>query len=106
MNITLICKGGENTGLGHLHRSVSFVEGAKEYAKINVIAIIDKGLEVLFREIPEVEFIYDEGSLSNLLEQEKFSTKNCIIDTVFLSESNQQIIRKKYEKVISISPKK
>src|ERR1700741_3975053 len=104
MNITLVCKGGANTGLGHLHRAISFIEGAEGHAVFHVIAIMDKGLETLFKNIPDVTFIYDEADLPKVINQEKFNSACCIIDTVELSAANQQVLRSRYEKIISLSP--
>ncbi len=90
MNFTLICKGGVNTGLGHLHRTISFVEGAKEFANFNVIAIIDKGLESIFKDISNVNFIYNDSDLSSALSSIVNETDTCIIDMVELPENERK----------------
>ncbi len=104
MNITLVCKGGVNTGLGHVHRTVSFIEGIGEAADIRTIAIIDRGLEILFKEIKNVFFIYEETELEAILKQTELNTEYCIIDAVELTENNQKALRNKYKKIISLSP--
>jgi spore coat polysaccharide biosynthesis predicted glycosyltransferase SpsG len=104
MNITLICKGGVNTGLGHLHRAVSFVESAREHADFNVVAIIDKGLEVLFKEIPDTVFIYKDQELTSVIKLLKDDGGFCIIDMIELDQNEQQFIRNRYKKIISLSP--
>ncbi len=104
MNFTLICKGGVNTGLGHLHRTISFVEGAKEFASFNVIAIIDKGLENLFKDIPTTVFIYNDTELTTALNLITGEADTCIIDMVELSENERKIIRSRYKRIVSLSP--
>jgi spore coat polysaccharide biosynthesis predicted glycosyltransferase SpsG len=104
MNITLICKGGVDTGLGHLHRSISFLEGAKDHAQFTVIVIIDKGLEMLFKNISNVSFIYSDDFLSNAINALNDQNQYCILDMVELADNQQQFIRSKYKKIISLSP--
>ncbi|MFL5754305.1 MAG: hypothetical protein ACJ76F_12915 [Bacteroidia bacterium] len=104
MNITIVCKGGVNTGLGHLHRTISFIEGAGNYAGFKLIAIIDKGLEVLFKNMPGTTFIYEESGLPEALSGKEFETTCCIIDSTDLNPDNQRLLRNKYGKIISLSP--
>ncbi|MDF2452205.1 MAG: hypothetical protein K0S26_1709 [Bacteroidota bacterium] len=104
MKFTLICKGGVNTGLGHLHRTLSFVEDAKQFADLTLIVILDKGLEALFKDIANVSFIYSEADLANALQSIDNSAENCIIDCVDLNSDNQQLLRNRFKKIISLSP--
>jgi spore coat polysaccharide biosynthesis predicted glycosyltransferase SpsG len=104
MNITLICKGGVNTGLGHLHRTISFLHEAENFADFTVIAIIDRGLELLFKEVIQPVFIYNENDLAKALECLKNSAESCIIDCVELNSDNQILLRSKFKKIISLSP--
>jgi spore coat polysaccharide biosynthesis predicted glycosyltransferase SpsG len=104
MIFTLICKGGVNTGLGHLHRSISFVEGTNACASFFVIAIIDRGLESLFKDIPNVQFIYNDSELISALNTRKEESENCIIDMVELPEQERKFVRSKFKKIISLSP--
>ncbi len=104
MTIGIVCKGGVNTGLGHLHRTISFIEDAKAFADFRLIAIIDKGLEVLFKDIPNASFVYNETDLPQALNSIPATIDHCIIDCVELNEDNQQLLRKKFQRIISLSP--
>jgi spore coat polysaccharide biosynthesis predicted glycosyltransferase SpsG len=104
MNIAIICKGGVNTGLGHLHRTISFLEDVKELASFKVIAIIDKGLEVLFKDTPGVIFIYNEVDLNSILKNLDNDIQNCILDCVELNSDNQKLLRTRFKKIVSLSP--
>lgn len=104
MNITLVCKGGVNTGLGHLHRTISFIEDAKQFANFTIIAILDRGLEILFKDIANVNFIYNEVDLEKTVLGISNNAEHCIIDCVELDTHNQQFLRSKFKKIISLSP--
>lgn len=104
MNFTLICKGGVNTGLGHLHRTISFVEGAKEFSNFNVIAILDKGLERIFKDVSNVNFIYKDKDLSSALNSIVNETDTCIIDMIELPVNERRVIRNRYKRIVSLSP--
>lgn len=102
--ITLICKGGVSTGLGHLQRSVSFIEGAREFVKLKVFALVDEGLEVLFRNIEDVVFIHNEAELSKEITSSNTAADCCVLDMLDLEASQQEFIRKKYKNIVSLSP--
>ena len=104
MNITLVCKGGVNTGLGHLHRTISFIEDAKQFANFTIIAILDRGLEILFKDISNVNFIYEEVDLEKTIRSINNNAEHCIIDCVELDTHNQQFLRSRFKKIISLSP--
>lgn len=104
MNITLVCKGGVNTGLGHLHRTISFIEDAKQFADFTIIAILDRGLEILFKDIANVNFIYNEVDLEKTVLGISNNAEHCIIDCVELDTHNQQFLRSRFRKIISLSP--
>ncbi len=104
MKIAIICKGGINTGLGHLHRVISFVEDTRQYADYSIIAIIDKGLEVLFKNISNVSFIYSESELNEKVKILDNQINNCLIDCVELQKESQIILRERFQTIISLSP--
>jgi spore coat polysaccharide biosynthesis predicted glycosyltransferase SpsG len=104
MNITLVCKGGVNTGLGHLHRTISFIGDAKQFANFTIIAILDRGLEILFKGIEGVNFIHSEVNLKKALLNISNNAECCIIDCVELDTDNQQFLRSRFKKIISLSP--
>lgn len=104
MSITIICKGGVNTGLGHLHRTISFIEDAKQFSDFKLVAIIDYGLEVLFKDIEDVYYVYNETDLEKALNNANYNSGNCIIDCVELNSDNQKLLRSKFKKIISLSP--
>lgn len=104
MNITLVCKGGVNTGLGHLHRTISFIEDAKQFANFTIIAILDRGLETLFKDTANVSFIYCEVDLEKTILSISNNAEHCIIDCVELDTHNQHFLRSRFKKIISLSP--
>ncbi|MDT3699103.1 MAG: hypothetical protein RO469_06705 [Thermincola sp.] len=48
MKIQIICQGSVNSGLGHLFRANTFAKEASKRHRIELIAMIDKGLENVF----------------------------------------------------------
>jgi spore coat polysaccharide biosynthesis predicted glycosyltransferase SpsG len=103
MQLTLICKGGTNIGLGHLQRSISFVLSSDSASEIVVLAIIDKGLEGLFKPIGNTIFFYSDEELESYLSKIPPSDL-CVLDMIEISAEAQSIIRNKFRKVISLSP--
>ena len=89
MKITIICKGGVNSGNGHLNRTISFIEQSLKFVKFSVVAIIDENLKDLFSKVSNVNFIYDEKELNIVLKKKIYHTERCIIDCPELNLTNQ-----------------
>ena len=104
MKLTLICKGGINNGLGHLHRAISFFETTKGQAEYTLIAIIDRGLESLFRNIHGVHFVYKDEDVPSVLSSVPSDFKVCLLDMTELAPAVCKEIRNRFERVISLSP--
>ena len=104
MNLTLICKGGVNTGLGHLHRALSFIHGAAGLVSFNLVAIIEPGLESLFRKHPGATLIYSDQDLEQALSSVKDEHNICLIDMLTLGADQCRMLRARYRRIYSLSP--
>jgi len=104
MKLTLICKGGVNSGLGHLHRAVSFVENTQSFAEYTLIALVDKGLENLFRNLSNVHFVYDEADLLKALTIVPDECRGCLLDMTELSDESCLLLRRRFDRLFSLSP--
>lgn len=91
------------TGLGHLQRSIALALANNTEINLIILAIIDKGLEGLFREIPNTIFFYSDEEVSSYIDYNQ-CRGTCVIDAIEMAEVAQVSIRKNFNKTISISP--
>lgn len=96
-------KGGVNNGLGHLYRSLTFCKSISLYCNVYLVAIIEPGLENLFREINfKHKLCYSDEEL--LLENQFNQSSVTIFDMIFLNEEVYHILVQNSKLTVSISP--